>query len=91
MPEEATMSENPIQAALTPEEWTLIQALRALPESPVRDRVHQVFSELIFFVQNPRCQGMGVEGFPCGEPKASCEECHGVWDALDRLGVPVRS
>ena len=84
------MSENPIHADLTAAEWSLIQALRDVPESALRDRVHQVFTELIFFVRNPRCQGMGNEGFPCGEPPVSCDECHGVWDALEKIGVPTK-
>jgi hypothetical protein len=79
------MSQTPIHADLSPAEWKLIQALRDLPESSLRDRVHAVFGDLLFFVQNPRCQGMGVEGFPCGEPVATCEECHHVWDFLDAV------
>ena len=46
--------------------------------------------ELLFFFSNPRCQGMGVEGFPCGEPRSTCEECHEVWDMLDRLSARNR-
>ena len=81
------MSENPIHADLSPAEWTLIQAMRAVPESSLRERLHEVFGELIFYVQNPRCQGMGVEGFPCGEPVSTCEECHQVWDLLDQVSA----
>ena len=45
---------------------------------------------LLFFFTNPKCQGMGVEGFPCGEPRASCDECHQLWDLLDRLSARNR-
>ena len=81
------MSENPIHVELSPAEWTLIQAMRELPESPLRDRVHAIFGQLLFYVKNPRCQGIGVEGFPCGEPVSTCEECHNVWDLLDAIGT----
>ena len=81
------MTEPTIQTDLTPAEWSLIQAMRELPESSLRDRLHGVFGELLFFVRNPRCQGMGVEGFPCGEPVTTCEECHEVWDFLDTLSA----
>lgn len=80
------MSTSPDQANLSAAEWKLIQELRALPESPLKDRVHQVLGELLFYVRNPRCQGVGVEGFPCGDPKSTCEDCHHIWDLLDQVG-----
>jgi len=79
------MSQPTIHAELNSEEWKLIQELRALPESPLRTRVHQTFTELLFFFRNPKCQGIGIEGFPCGEPSSSCEDCHHIWNALDRV------
>lgn len=84
------MPQPTIHAELTPEEWKLIQELRALPESPLRTRVHQTFTELLFFFRNPKCQGIGIEGFPCGEPSSSCEDCHDIWDALDRVAERAR-
>ena len=83
------MSENPIQADLSPAEWTLIQAIRALPESSLRDRTHEVLGGLMFYLQNPRCQGVGVDGFPCGEPVSSCAECHQIWDLLESIADQV--
>lgn len=83
------MSENPIHADLSPAEWTLIQAMREVPESALRERLHDVFGELIFYVRNPRCQGMGAEGFPCGEPVSTCDECHQVWDLLEQVSSRV--
>jgi hypothetical protein len=86
------MSETPITASLSQAEFRLIEAIRALPDSTLQKRTHEVLGELLFFVQNPRCQGIGAEGFPCGEPVSTCEECHQVWDLLDgiaaRLKVP---
>jgi hypothetical protein len=80
-----------IPADLSPAEWRLVEAIRALPDGTLRDRVHEVFQELMFYVRNPRCQGMGAEGFPCGEPAATCEECHEVWDLLDALSQRVKA
>lgn len=80
----------PVQAALNASEWKLIQELRALPESPLKGRVHEVLGELLFYVRNPRCQGVGVEGFPCGDPKSTCEDCHHIWDLLEQVGSRTR-
>lgn len=84
------MSQPTVQAELSSAEWNLIQELRALPESPLRDRVQQTFSELLFFFRNPRCQGIGVEGFPCGEPSSSCEDCHHIWETLDKVAARAK-
>lgn len=77
------------QTARRPEpsaaEWQLLETLRALPDEALRARMVRAVRELAFFFQNPRCQGIGVEGFPCGDPQGVCEECHQVWDLLDRL------
>jgi hypothetical protein len=78
------------QPELSPAEWQLIQALRALPEDALRGRVHASLGELLTFFRNPRCQGMGVDGFPCGEPRSSCEECHEIWDMLDKVAERTR-
>lgn len=83
------MPEQSIHAELSPAEYQLVQALRELPESALREKVHGLFGELLWYVRNPRCQGMGVEGFPCGEPASSCEECHQVWDLLEQMSAKV--
>jgi hypothetical protein len=70
---------------LSPAEWKLIQDLRALPDAALRNRVQASFTELLFFFHTPKCQGMGIEGFPCGDPRSSCEDCHQIWEALDKV------
>ena len=79
------MPEAPIAASLSTSEWHLIEAIRTLPEGALRNRTHEVLGEMLFYVQNPRCQGVGAEGFPCGEPVATCDECHQIWDLLDAI------
>lgn len=79
------MSDAPIQATLSPAEWKLVQELRTLPDSPLKDRVHAVLGEFLFFIRNPKCQGVGIEGFPCGTPQSTCEDCHRIWGTLDLI------
>lgn len=75
---------------LSAAEWKLIQDLRALPDAQLRDRMQASLDGLLFFFRNPRCQGMGIEGFPCGDPRSSCEDCHQIWDMLDRVADRAR-
>ncbi len=70
---------------LSAAEWKLIQDLRALPDEPLRHRVQTSLNELLFFFRTPKCQGIGVEGFPCGDPRSSCDDCHQIWDMLDKV------
>jgi hypothetical protein len=86
------MADPTIQTNLSPEEWRIILALREIPESPLRQKVSGLFGELLRFIQQPRCQGMQGDGFPCSTPSTSCEECQEMLQALDDLAarVPVR-
>lgn len=86
------MTNHAIQATLSTEEWNIVMALREIPDSPVRTKVSGIFSELVRFVQQPRCLGMQSDGFPCGSPHTSCEECQQMLKVLDDLAarVPAR-
>ncbi|MFN7957965.1 MAG: hypothetical protein U0P46_06555 [Holophagaceae bacterium] len=84
------MSQSIDRPDLSTAEWKLIQDLRALPDAALRARVHTSLGELLYFFQNPKCQGIGVDGFPCGSPRSSCEECHQIWEALDRVAERVK-
>ncbi len=79
------MSQTIDHPELSAAEWKFIQELRALPEEALRSRVQASLTELLFFFRNPKCQGMGVEGFSCGDPRSSCEDCHHIWDMLDKV------
>jgi hypothetical protein len=79
------MPKSTARPELSAAEWKFIQDLRALPDEALRARVHASMSELLYFFRNPKCQGMGVEGFPCGDPRSSCEDCHQIWDMLDKV------
>lgn len=84
------MSPSPHSPEPSPAEWKLIEALRALPEEALRTRVHSSLQELLYFFQTPRCQGPGVDGFPCGSPRSSCDACQQIWEALDRVAERCR-
>lgn len=84
------MSQTIDRPELSAAEWALIQELRALPDEALRVRVRTSLGELLHFFRTPRCQGIGVEGFPCGEPKSSCDDCLMIWDMLDRVAERSR-
>ena len=79
------MSQSIDHPELSAAEWQFLQNLRALPGEALRNRVHASLNELLFFFRNPKCQGIGVEGFPCGDPRSSCDDCHQIWEALDKV------
>ncbi len=79
------MNPDTIQAHLSLEEWQLVLALRDLPPSPLRDRTLRLVRDLSFYLRQPRCGGLQADGFPCGSPHSSCEECREVWAFLDDL------
>lgn len=83
------MPEPTIAASLTPAEWKLICEIRSLPEDQTRSRIHQILGEFLFYVRNPRCQGVMPEGFPCGDPRSSCDQCHQIWDILEEMEARV--
>jgi hypothetical protein len=84
------MSQTIDHPELSAAEWKLIQDLRALPEETLRTRVQTSLTELLYFFRTPKCQGLGVEGFPCGEPRSTCDDCHQIWDALDKVAERSR-
>lgn len=83
------MPEPTIPADLTPTEWKLISEIRGLPGSVPQARVHEILGEFLFYVRNARCQGVGPEGYPCGDPRSSCEQCHKIWDTLEEMEARI--
>jgi hypothetical protein len=83
------MSEPTVTATLTPAEWKLINEIRNIPGDTTQSRVHEILGEFLFYVRNPRCQGVMPEGFPCGDPRSTCEQCHQVWDLLEEIEARV--
>lgn len=83
------MMDTAIQTTLSAEEWKIVMALREIPDSPLRAKVSGLLDELVRFIQQPRCLGMQSDGFPCGSPHTSCEECQRMLDVLDDLAARV--
>ena len=86
------MTDIAIQTTLSAEEWKIVLALREIPDSPLRQKVSGLLAELARFIQQPRCLGMQGDGFPCGTPTSSCEECQHMLKVLDDLAerLPVQ-
>ena len=86
------MTDIAIPTTLNAEEWKIVMALRGIPDSPVRTKVSGLLAELVRFIQQPRCLGLQSDGFPCGTPHTSCEECQHMLQVLDDLAarVPVQ-
>jgi hypothetical protein len=86
------MTDIAIPTTLNAEEWKIVMALRDIPDSPVRAKISGLLAELVRFIQQPRCLGMQSDGFPCGTPHTSCEECQHMLKVLDDLAarVPVQ-
>ena len=74
-----------IDVKLSAEEWALVSALRALPESPLRTRVVTLMDTLLLFVGEPKCAEMQGDGVPCSTVDAQCDQCLHVADLLDEL------
>ncbi len=70
---------------LLPAERRLVDALRAIPPSPLRDRLEQLVSELVDFVAAPGCAELQADGAPCTSAQASCDECRKVTALLEGL------
>lgn len=79
------MLQEPVHATLNAEEWQLLLALRDIPESPLRTKTLGLLRDLAFYLRQPRCGGLQSDGFPCGSPHTSCEDCQQVYAFLDDL------
>jgi hypothetical protein len=73
------------ESSLTAPEQQALQLIRAIPEGPLQHRALFLLQFLTFYVMEPRCQKMGVDGFPCDNPRLACDDCHKVWDLLDSV------
>lgn len=75
----------PVQVTLSAEEWRLVSALRAIPESPLKERLDALFGELLKFAVDPKCSESQADGVPCTNTAADCESCRRVTDLIDLL------
>ena len=75
----------PVQVTLTPEEWKLVSALRAVPPSPLKERLDALFGELLKFAADPKCFESQGDGVPCPGTSMDCDSCRRVTDLIDTL------
>jgi hypothetical protein len=79
------MSDKGVTMTLEPSEERLIKALRYLPESRLRDRVHRFMDELTVFIQHPRCGETQADGVPCQNAETDCDQCAHLSDMLEQI------
>ncbi len=75
----------PVQVTLSPEEWNLVSSLRAIPESPLKERLDALIGELLKFAVDPKCAESQADGVACTNTSADCESCRRVTDLIDLL------
>ena len=72
---------------LAPHESHLIDTLRAV-EPTRQPAMARACSELIELSERHlTCPGIGVDGFPCGSPMDTCENCRQLVTTLESLSL----
>jgi hypothetical protein len=74
-----------VALVLSPEERQLVEALREVPESPLRRKMVALLGELFSFARTPQCPETQGDGVPCENPAAQCDQCARVTRVLDSL------
>jgi hypothetical protein len=88
------MGESRVDLTLTAAEWELISTLRAMPPSPLRNKVTTLIEELVAFIHDPKCAEMQGDGVPCDSVSTACAQCAHVaamLESMDRIGSLKRS
>jgi hypothetical protein len=82
------MRESTVDVTLTAREWELVSTLRAIPPSPLRNKVTVLIEDLVAFIRDPKCAEMQGDGVPCDNVSTACEQCAHVavmLDSMDRI------
>lgn len=74
-----------VTVTLSKTEWDLVSALRAIPASPLKERLDHLLAELVKFGTDPRCAESQADGDPCVSTRGDCESCRKVTDLIDTL------
>ena len=67
----------------------LAEALRDLPDGPLRRRLDAFLGELARRVEHPGCAEMQADGVPCATATASCEDCQQLAQLVGSLRAVV--
>ncbi len=70
---------------LAPHEQHIIDALREFPEERRMPMARACAELLRITAHHAMCTGIGPDGFPCGEPGDTCENCHALVHAFESL------
>jgi hypothetical protein len=84
------MSSNGL-AGLSTEERALVETLREVPESPLRDLLKTLVGELARFAAQPACAEMQADGAPCASAQAACDECRKMTELLEGLRTRLQA
>lgn len=76
---------------LSAEERALVEALRDVPESPLRDLLKTLVAELARFAAQPGCSEMQADGAPCTSAQAACDECRKLTELLEGLRTRLQA
>ena len=76
---------------LRPEERKLVEAIRSIPASPLRERFGELLGELAEFVAAPGCAEMQADGAPCHSAQAACDQCQKMTALLEGLRTRLQA
>jgi hypothetical protein len=79
------MTEVPLPVPLTAPERGLIFGLRAIADSPLRNRLLEVVEHLIQIGQEPCCAEAQADGVPCASVHRQCDACAAVFERVQAL------
>ena len=79
------MTSTGVALVLSPEERQLVEALREVPESPLRRKMVALLGELFAFARAPMCTEVQGDGVSCENPASQCDQCARVTRVLDSL------
>ncbi len=79
------MSATRVALILSAEERDLVEALRDVPESPLRFKLVELLRALFAYARQPRCSDVQADGVPCDNPSSQCDQCSRVTRLLDDL------
>lgn len=74
-----------LPVVLSAEEARLIEALRGVPDSRLRELMTTLVGELADFVAQPSCAELQADGAPCPSADTACDECRKVGSLLEGL------
>lgn len=75
----------PVTLVIEEHERRLIDELRAIPPSPLRDRVVYLIHDLLAFAAEPACHQVQADGVPCPTALNSCDTCRRALDVLEAM------